>query len=453
MERKLNLVIFGVDSLRADHMSCYGYHRLTTPYIDKVAKEGVLFENAYSPYIPTTPGYTTMLSGMDVMTHQVVSLRPKGPLDPDIRLLPEILREKGYVSACVGFDGQFYRGFDRYENYKAWFNWEEYLEDGGRKAENLNEKALPLLESMADKPFFLFLRHMDPHSPYLPPPPFMRIFYEGNEKDPSKHSLEPVFAFKPFAEFFKSWMPPGVTDADYIVALYDASLAYMDACIQHILTRLEELDLMEDTLIIVTSDHGESLMEHECYFDHHGLYEPTLHVPLIYRCPSILPEGKRVKGFVLQQDLTPTVLELLGYGDIVKRLKMDGKSVIPLIKGERPANYSEFYISECTWMRKRGWRTAEWKLIQALEPDFHNKPPIELYNLIEDPEENNNLADEEPEIVETLKKRMVSWVKKRMAETGKPDPIMGYHLGLDLKIGSIKAARDLQAVEDAKKKS
>ena len=453
MEKKMNLVIFGIDSLRADHMSCYGYHRLTTPYIDKVAREGILFENAYSPYIPTTPGYTTMLSGMDVMSHQVVSLRPKGPLDPSIRLLPEILREKGYVSACVGFNGKFYRGFDRYENYKAWFNWEEYLEDGGRKAENLNEKALPLLESMADKPFFLFLRHMDPHSPYLPPPPFMRIFYEGNEKDPSKHSLEPVFAFKPFAEFFKSWMPPGVTDADYIVALYDASLAYMDACIQHILTRLEELDLMEKTLIIVTSDHGESLMEHECYFDHHGLYEPTLHVPLIYRCPDVLPEGKRVKGFVLQQDLTPTVLEILGYGDIAERLKMDGKSVIPLIKGERPTNYSEFYISECTWMRKRGWRTAEWKLIQALEPDFHNKPPIELYNLIEDPEENHNLADEEPEIVETLKKRMVSWVKKRMAETGKPDPIMGYHLGLDLKIGSIKAARDLQAVEEKKKKA
>jgi len=451
MEKKLNLVIFGIDSLRADHMSCYGYHRLTTPYIDKVADEGVLFENAYSPYIPTTPGYTTMLSGMDVISHQIVSLRPKGPLDPNIRLLPDILREKGYVSACVGFDGRFYRGFDKYENYRAWFNWEEYLKDGGRKAENLNEKALPLLESMADKPFFLFLRHMDPHSPYLPPPPFLRIFYEGNEKDPSKHSLEPVFAFKPFAEFFKSWMPPGVTDADFIIALYDASLAYMDACIQHVLTRLEELDLMENTLIVVTSDHGESLMDHECYFDHHGLYEPTLHVPLIYKCPDILPEGKRVEGFVLQQDLTPTVLEILGYGEIAERLKMDGKSVIPLIKGERPTNYSEFYISECTWMRKRGWRTAEWKLIQALEPDFHNKPPIELYNLIEDPEENHNLADEEPEIVEALKKRMVSWVKKRMAETGKPDPIMGYHLGLDLKIGSIKVARDLQAVGEKKK--
>jgi len=450
MRKKMNLVLFGIDSLRADHMSCYGYRRLTTPHLDKVAREGVLFEDAYSPYIPTTPGYTAMLTGMDVVSNQMVSLRAKGPIDPSIRLLPEILGGKGYVSACIGFDGQFYRGFDRYENYQAWMSWEEAP---GHKAEALNEKALPLLESMADKPFFLFMRHMDPHAPYLPPPPFPRMFYEGDEKDPSKHSMEPVFAFKPFTEFFKSWMPPGVTDAEYIVALYDASLAYMDACIQHILTRLEELDLMERTLIVVTSDHGETLTEHECYFDHHGLYEPTIHVPLIYKCRGKLPEGKRVRGFVLQQDLTPTVLGLLGYGEVAEELKMDGKSVLPVVKGERLANYSEFYISECTWMRKRGWRTPEWKLIEALEPDFHGKPPLELYNLIDDPGENHNLAEEEPETVEALEKRMTRLVQRRTADTGKPDPIMDYHLGLDLKIGSIKAARDLQAHDDQEEKA
>jgi len=446
-EEKINLLILGVDSLRADHMSCYGYHRLTTPHIDKIAEESVLFENAFSPYIPTTPGYTTMLTGMDVMSHQIVSLRPKEPLDPNIPLLPEILREKGYVSALVGFDGKFYRGFDIYENYPSWTLGEEgYM----RKAEALNEKAIPLLESMADKPFLLFLRHMDPHSPYLPPPPFDRIFYSDDEKDPSKESMNPVFAFEPFAEYFKSWMPEGVTDAEYIIAQYDGELAYMDACIQRIFTRLEELNLMDRTLIVLTSDHGESLMDHECYFDHHGLYEPTIHVPLMLRFPGKLPRGKRIKGYVLQQDLTPTVLELLGYNEVVKKLNMDGKSFLPLINEEETTNYAEFYLTECTWMRKRGWRTPEWKLICALEPDFHNKPPVELYNLVEDPEENNNLAEEEPEIVKTLKKRMDRWIKKRMSETGKPDPILGYHLGLDLKIGSIKKARELQAVDDEK---
>ena len=102
-------------------------------------------------------------------------------------------------------------------------------------------------------------------------------------------------------------------------------------------------------------------------------------------------------------------------------------------------------------MRKRGWRTAEWKLIEALEPDFHGKPPLELYNLTEDPGESRNLAGEEPKVVEALRAKMEAWVARRMKETGKPDPIMGYQLGLDLKIGSVRAARRLQAVGEEKK--
>jgi arylsulfatase A-like enzyme len=152
-----------------------------------------------------------------------------------------------------------------------------------------------------------------------------------------------------------------------------------------------------------------------------------------------------VKGFTLQQDLMPTILELIGLKDEMQALKFDGCSTLPMIRGEKPTNYTEFYITECTWMRKRGWRTSEWKLIEALEPDFHNKPPVELYNLVDDPGENNNLAEKEPELVSFLKSRMMDWVKRRLDETGKPDPIMQYHIGLDRRIGSIATAQKLQA--------
>ena len=441
----MNLLLIGIDSLRADHMSCYGYHRLTTPHMDDIASKGILFENAYTPYIPTTPGYTTMLTGTDVMTHQMVSLSPKGPIEKSIKLLPEILREKGYRSACIGFDTPFYRGFDSYETFNAWMSWEDAP---GHKAEALNEKALPMLESMAEEPFLLFLRHMDPHSPYLPPPPFDTMFYDKDHCDPSSDTMKPVFDFEPFADFFRSWMPPGITDIDWVVAQYDSSLAYMDACIKCLFTRLEELDLFNNTLIVITSDHGETLNEHDCYFDHHGLYEPTIHVPLIYHMPGKIPQNRRIKGFVLQQDLTPTVLDIMGYGEIPAKLGMDGRNATPLIDGERVTNYSEFYISECTWMRKRGWRTPQYKLIQAMEPDFHGKPPLELYDLLEDPLENQNVADDRPEIVNALKIRMEKWVKKRLSETGKPDPILDYEIGLDRRIGSVKKARDMQAADD-----
>src|SRR5512136_2483611 len=116
--RPPNIVLIGIDSLRADHMSCYGYHRLTTPYIDRLAQEGTLFERTYSAYIPTTSGYASMLTGMDVFSTQMVALRHKGPLRPELQTLPEILKAQGYNTTCVGFTGNpASRGFDKYVEY------------------------------------------------------------------------------------------------------------------------------------------------------------------------------------------------------------------------------------------------------------------------------------------------------------------------------------------------
>jgi arylsulfatase A-like enzyme len=423
-KRRPNIVLLGVDSLRADHMSCYGYDRLTTPHLDQFAAEGTLFEKNYSAHIPTTSAYSSMLTGQDVFTTQVVALRHKGPLRPEVPTLPEMLREAGYATTCVGFSGNpASRGFDTYLNFPGWGSWNE-----GRspKAENLNQVAIPELDRLASgkQPFFLFLRHMDPHAPYLPPAPFERMFYHGNESDPKNKSMDPVMAFKPFRDFFATWMPPGISDKDYVIAQYDGAIAYMDACIQTIFEALKQRGILDETIIALNGDHGETLYDHECWFDHHGLYDPTLHVPLIIRYPSKIPAGKRVKGYTLHQDLVPTILDL---AEIEVETAFDGKSLLPMISGEVASHPGEFYITECTWMRKHGWRTPEWKLIRALEPDFHFKPPVELYNLTEDPLENNNVADSQPEIVALLTKRMESWIAKREKETGLPDPI--HHQG------------------------
>ncbi len=419
-KRKPNILLIGVDSLLADHMSCYGYHRHTTPHIDKFATEGTLFENTYSAYIPTTSGYTAMFTGMDVFTSQVVALRHKGPLRPEVKTLAEILKEQGYNTTCVGFGGNpASRGFDKYIEFSGWGSWED-----GRstKAQNLNDVTIPELERLSkkSKPFFLFLRHMDPHSPYLPPAPFERMFYHGNECDPNNTSMEPVMAFKPFCDYFASWMPPGITDKDYIIAQYDGEIAYMDSCIKTIFTTLETLGIKDETIIVLNSDHGETLYDHDCYFDHHGLYDVTLHVPTIIRYPGKVAAGKRVKGYNLLQDLTPTLMEL---AEIDPGIQFDGKSLMPMARGEVPSHAAEFYITECTWMRKHGWRTPEWKFFEALEPDFHFKPQVELYNLIEDPKETNNVAELYPDVVALLKARVDAWVEKRTSETGLPAPI------------------------------
>ena len=176
MKKHPNILFFGIDSLRSDHMSLYGYKRLTTPHIDAFIEDGgITFDKMYSPSIPTTPGYASMLTGMDCFSTDCVALRHEGGLTEAVRTMPEILRDYGYTSTYIG--GHSCRGCDNYITYPDW---------NPDKAEEMNKVAIPELERLAaqDKPWALFLRHMDPHSPYYTKEPFTRMFYQGDEVDP-----------------------------------------------------------------------------------------------------------------------------------------------------------------------------------------------------------------------------------------------------------------------------
>jgi arylsulfatase A-like enzyme len=236
----------------------------------------------------------------------------------------------------------------------------------------------------------------------------------------------------------------------------------MDSCIQNLLTYVETLGIEEETLVVITADHGETLNEHECYYDHHGLYDSNLTIPLILRFPGKVPANQGFQEVTQIKDVMPTILELVG---LDSGISFDGRSLVPMMQGQSLPRTTELYITECTWMRKHGWRTPEWKLIHALEPDFHAKPEIELYNLIKDPQELNNVADQEPEIVALLEARMQAHIAKREQETGRTNPMytnLDWHgkgcgpfktseqAYQELKIGSPKAARDLQAKEKPK---
>jgi arylsulfatase A-like enzyme len=434
--------------------------------LDKYAKSGAVWNSCFSASIPTTSGYANMLSGRDVFGTGIVGLRHKGTYAKDVKTLPEILKENGYATSCVGFTGNpASRGFDKYIDFKGWGSWEE---GRSHKAECLNEVTIPELKRLAaqDKPFLLFLRHMDPHSPYLPPQPYERIFYAGDELDKKNKSLEKCYGFKPFCDYFYSWFPPGCTDAEYVKAQYDGEVAYMDACIAVITKELETLGIEDETLVVFTSDHGETLDEHECWFDHHGLYECTLSVPLVFRYPGKIPEGTRFDDVVTLKDVLPTVLDILGVNR--KGIPMEGRSLLSRMNGGSLKQEPEFYITECTWERKHGWHTPQYKLIRALEPDFHYKAGVELYDLIKDPLELDNIAKKEPGIVKALSERMDNWIAKREKETGRKAPItteLNWHGFEDkgpfkssdeayntMHIGDTKAAQKLQAALKKDKK-
>ncbi len=457
MKKKPNLLFFGLESLRADHMSLYGYHRLTTPHMERYLQDGgIIFDRFFSPSIPTTPGYSSMLTGLDCFGTGIVALRHEGDLAPGAKTLAEILGDAGYNTTCVGFTGNpASRGFGKYIDFEGWGSWET---GRSHKAENLNAVTLPEMERLAKdgKPFFLFLRHMDPHSPYLAPEPYASMFYQGDAFNKKNKSLKPVYDFKPFCDYFYSWFPPGCTDKDYIVAQYDAEIAYMDACIVPLLEKLKALKLEDDTVVVFISDHGETLYDHECWFDHHGLYDCTLTVPFAIKIPG-RKTAERFGDWCQHKDVVPTVLDAMG---IDAGLQFDGRNLMNLVRGKPIAQECEMYITECTWQRKHGWRTPQWKFFMALEPDFHYKPEVELYDLVKDPEELHNVAAENPETVEYLRNRMLAHIARRESETGRTDPMytnLNWHgqgcgpfkssdqAYNSLHIGDPEAARKLQA--------
>jgi arylsulfatase A-like enzyme len=436
-----NVFIIAIDTLRADHLSCYGYPRLTTPHLDRFAARGALFEDVFSTHIPTHPGYTTLFTGKDVFTHQIVTQGGPVDLDPAVRTLAEILGEHGYFTGAADNMGRWFnRGFQAYEQYR-------WARDGAewRKAEAVNAALLPLLdraagEAAGGRPFFLFAHYWDPHTPYLPPAPFSRMFYAGDERDPAHHTMEPVFAFEPFRRYFQQWMG-GVADIEFPKAQYDAEIAYADAALAHVLNRLAETGLAESTLVVVTADHGEILDEHPGYFDHHGLYEPNVHIPLMMRLPGRIPAGRRVPGFVRLTDVAPTILEAIGLDHVAASEQMEGASVWATATAPRARRVprDELYLTECTWMRKRAWRTRRHKLIEALEPDFHNFPTVELYDLAEDPGEQRNVAEQHPDVVKELLGRMEAHAARRLSRTRLPDPVQKQNITLT-KIGEMKTA-------------
>ncbi len=415
----MNIVLIALDTQRADHLGCYGYDKPTSPFIDSIAAKGVVFEKCYAPNIPTHPSFTTMLTGKEAITHDIVNIGGGVPIKEGIKLLPEILKENGWNTAAVDTMGRhFSRGFDTYVSPQ----WDRSDPLTLRRAEHITEAALPMIADLKkdDKPFFLFLHYWDPHTPYLPPADFRTMFYP-QDKDPydvNNHSMDAAWNDEMFKWYFHDWMP-GVTDSSYVNALFDAETAYMDWQLRRVFAALEQIK--EDTLIVITADHGEILDEQLGFYDHHGLYEGDVHVPLIAYWPGKIPAGKRVPGFVQNVDLVPTFLELTGIPDTENT---EGKSLVPCVTGERDGNYDEVYLSEATWEVKRGVVNDHWKFIQAFEIDPHNRPLQELFDLKADPTEQVNLAEQRPEIVGELKGRLDAWVAKRLAETGRTvDPI------------------------------
>ncbi len=432
MRKRPNVLLISVDTLRADHLGCYGYERPTSPAIDGLAAEGVLCEKLFCPAIPTMPSYTSLYTGQHPLTHRIVAHPCRNDLDKEAPFLPREFLQADYNTCAV----------DSLMRSRLWFGrgYEFYVDPSIRHTllylavtcEDLNSRAIPWMEAHAADPFFLFIHYWDPHWPLIPPQRYRHLYYSGNPTDPDNRSLDAWWQHPLGIAARDTWLrtPEGlVTDADYLVALYDQEIRYLDDGIGQLLGALRRLGLDENTIVLFTADHGESMTEHDIFFEHHGLYDCVINVPLIVRWPGHLPTGTRLGHTFQVSDIAPTLLDAVG---LPIPSEMEGLSFWRILTGEvKEGGHDRVISMECTWQAKWSLRTDRYKFILAREPDIYGTPPRELYDLSADPREERNIVSERRDVAAAMESELEEWIARRLKDLGRrEDPLREHGVSL-----------------------
>ncbi len=374
LEGRPNVVIVSVDTLRADHVGCYGYERETTPNMDRVAEEGTLFEVVASASPWTLPSHVSMMTSLYPASHQCF-LVGGAKLQKRITTFAEAVKNEGYTTHAIttilyltsiyGFE----QGFDA-------------LQALGSKtvAERVTDRAIRWLEAHKEEPFHLFVHYYDPHADYVPPEPYRSRF------DPDYTG--PIDGRS--ANFFDHQDRLTQADLDHLIALYDGEIAYVDDQLGRLFEAMKRLGLWENTVLVLTSDHGEEFKEHG-YFGHgFTLYDEQLLVPLIVKWAGSASRGLRVKQPVQLIDLVPTLIDFLGMENGKGPGDFEGISLLPTLRegGRKKIPYRDaFSQTQLGTEELYANRADGTKMIYDATSDLW-----ELYNLREDPGETENRA-------------------------------------------------------------
>lgn len=403
MAQRPNILFITIDALRPDHLSCYGYKRNTSPNLDRFSKENLMFTQAISQSTFTPPSVSSILTSTYPSMHGVSSFG--NSLKPGLITLPEILKENGYYLSLISGRGRLTEFLPELEK-----EFDTYIPSNAdfKTADKVTQYAIKWLRANRKKRFFLWLFYLDPHASYRPPSPYNKMYVNdefakvNNKSIPiADESMRQSYAYKVIPRITAE---KGITDVNYYISQYDGEISFTDSQIGRLLTELEGLGLYDNTVIIITSDHGESLGEHDFYFWHtHSVYEEIIRVPLIMRYKAI-GENKIINRQVQSIDIMPTILDA---AKIKTPKQARGTSLLPLIKkGKYNVRYA-FSEVETGEARLKSIRTEDWKLIYNTK-----KNEYELYNLRDDPQELKNLVGTEKTQFRFLKDELHSWVQK-----------------------------------------
>ncbi|MEW6359152.1 MAG: sulfatase [Planctomycetota bacterium] len=394
----MNLLFIAIDTLRSDHLSCYGYPKPTSPRIDALAGRGVLFEQFHSVGNCTHPGFTAMFTGLFPESSGIVNHWTRVELSEAIPTMAETFARAGYRTAAIDnlYDGWVPLGHPHYPWFRRGYEHYDYPRNKGfyQPALEVAEMAGGWLEKEAQSPFLLFVHIWNPHGPYNKAPKEFYRFYDGGDPcDPRLDSMPPNVRAPQRQIFGKP-----ITDPNYVVAAYDAEIAYTDHAIGMLLEKLDALKLADDTVVLITSDHGEILARPRMAvgkpwcFSHIGLNEDNLHVPLIIAGGPV-KSALRVRERFQLVDIMPTLVDMF---DLRDPTKMDGVSLLPALKGASLQGRGAIFVSENTYQKQRAAMRWPWKYMR-MEAHYNAMPPRCLHNLESDPNEVVNLADALPD--------------------------------------------------------
>lgn len=402
-----SVVLICIDTLRADHVGCYGYSVQTSPNIDRLAADGVRFTNAFSQSSWTLPSH------MSMMTSQYPSVHGVGPhqraLAQSTPTLAEILSKAGYETAAfvswvfVGKSWGFGKGFDSFA--ELWgASRERYNPSGGAfSARQVTDSAIQWIKGEHRNPFFLFVHYFDPHMNYSPPAPFDSMF-DSDYDGPA--SGEWIW-IAPYIKWLNQ-SPKSIDERDlrHIVALYDGEIRYVDQQVRRLLDALEESGKLKKCLVVLTSDHGEEFNDHGS-MEGHGwtLYDEILHVPLIMWQPGRLPRGAVIDSTVALIDIAPTILNLAG---ISAPGTFQGRSLSATMFGAASEAARRFLFAETyRFNHKQAVRGSRYELIHT-EDTGVGKGGVrwaerwELFDIRKDPREQNDIFDEDSPVAKVL---------------------------------------------------